>query len=60
MQIVVNSVMVVDASKLKIEEYLAQTDKDVDKIFAEVKRIVGAVKNKQLKALVDEFLADSS
>jgi 3'-5' exoribonuclease len=58
MQIVVNNVMVVDASKLKIEDYLAHTDKDVDKMFAEVKRMVGGVKNKQLKSLIDEFLAD--
>lgn len=58
MQIVINSVMVVDASKLKIDEYLAHTDKDVDKMFAEVKRMVGGIKNKQLKLLMDEFLAD--
>jgi 3'-5' exoribonuclease len=58
LQIVVNNISVIDASKVKIEEYLARTDKDVDKIFAEAKRIVGTIKNKQLKALVDEFLAD--
>jgi hypothetical protein len=43
MQIVINSVMVVDASKLKIDEYLDHTDKDVDKMFAEVKRMVGGI-----------------
>jgi len=58
LQIVVNNISVIDASKVKIEDFLARTDKDVDKIFAEAKRIVGTVKNKQLKALVDEFLAD--
>jgi 3'-5' exoribonuclease len=58
LQIVVNNISVIDASKVKIEDFLARTDKDVDKLFAEVKRIVGAIKNKQLKALVDEFLGD--
>jgi 3'-5' exoribonuclease len=58
MQIVINNVSVVDASKVKIEEYLAHTDKDVDKMFADVQKMVGGIKNKQLKSLMDEFLAD--
>lgn len=58
LQIVVNNVSVVDADKVKIEDFLARTDKDVDKLFAEVKQIVGGVKNEQLKALVNEFLSD--
>jgi 3'-5' exoribonuclease len=58
LQIVVNNISVIDAGKVKIEDFLARTDKDIDKMFAEVKRIVGAVTNKQLKALADEFLAD--
>jgi 3'-5' exoribonuclease len=58
LQIVVNNVSVVDADKVKIEDFLARTDKDVDKLFAEVKQIVGGIKNKQLKALVGEFLSD--
>ena len=58
LQIVVNNISVIDASKVKIEDFLARTDKDIDKMFAEAKRMAGAVKNKQLKAVVDEFLAD--
>ena len=58
LQIVVNNISVIDAKKVKIDDFLARTDKDVDKIFAEVKSIVGTVKNKQLKAVADEFLAD--
>ncbi len=58
LQVVVNNISVIDASKVNIEEYLAHTDKDVDKMLAEAKRIVGGVRNKQLKAIVDEFLAD--
>jgi 3'-5' exoribonuclease len=59
LQIVVNSVSVVDASKVDLEDFLARTDKDTDKMFEEVKKIVGGIKNPQLKALVGEFLADA-
>jgi 3'-5' exoribonuclease len=58
LQIVVNNISVIDAGSVNIEEYLARTDKDIDKIFAETKRIVGTIKNPQLKAMVDEFLGD--
>jgi len=58
LQIVVNNISVIDASKVNIDDFLAHTDKDVDKIFAEAKRIVGTIKNQQLKVIVDEFLAD--
>ena len=58
LQIVINNISVIDASSVDINDFLARTDKDVDKIFAEIKRIVGGIKNKQLKALVDEFLTD--
>jgi len=58
LQIVINNISVIDASRVNIDDFLAHTDKDVDKMFAETKRIVGTVKNKQLKAIVDEFLAD--
>jgi len=58
LQIVVNNISVIDASKVAIEDFLARTDRDVGQMFDEVKRIVGRVKNPQLKALVGEFLAD--
>jgi 3'-5' exoribonuclease len=58
--VVVNNISVIDSSKVNIEEYLAHTDKDVDKMLAEAKRIVGGVKNKQLKAIVDAFLGDGN
>jgi len=59
LQIVVNTVSIVDASKVQIEDFLARTDKDVKKMFEEVKKIAGGVSNSQLKALVGEFLADA-
>jgi 3'-5' exoribonuclease len=59
LQIVVNGVSVVDASKIDLEDFLARTDKDTDQMFEEVKKIVGKITNPQLKALVGEFLADA-
>jgi 3'-5' exoribonuclease len=58
LQIVVNNISVIDTSKVNLDDFLARTDKDVDRMFADVRRIVGAVKNRQLKAIADEFLAD--
>jgi 3'-5' exoribonuclease len=58
LQIVVNTISVVDAAKVRIEDFLARTTKDVGQMFDEVKKMVGRIKNPQLKAIVGEFLAD--
>jgi len=58
LQMVVNQFGVVDAGQVNLEDFLARTEKDIAKMFAEVKQIVGKIENKQLKALVGEFLAD--
>jgi len=59
LQIIINNVSVVNAKDVRIEDFLARTDKDTGKLFEEVKKIVGRIKNPQLKALVGEFLADA-
>jgi len=59
LQIVVNNISVVDAKGISLEDFLARTDKDTEKMFEEVKEIVGRIKNPQLKALVGAFLADA-
>jgi 3'-5' exoribonuclease len=58
LQIVINNVGVVDARKVNLEEFLARTQKDTDKLFAEVKAILGKIKHEQLRALAGEFLGD--
>jgi 3'-5' exoribonuclease len=58
LQIIINNVSVVDASKVSIDDFLARTDKDTDQMFKDLKSIVGRIKHPQLKALVAEFLAD--
>jgi len=59
LQIIINNISVVDAEKVEVDDFLAKTDKDTGKMFEEVKKTVGRIKNPQLKALVGEFLADS-
>ncbi|HEW79322.1 MAG TPA: HD family phosphohydrolase, partial [Phycisphaerales bacterium] len=59
LQIIINNISVVDASDVALEDFLARTDKDTARMFEEVKKIVGRIKNPQLKALVEEFLADT-
>ncbi len=59
LQIIINNIGIVDAAKVSLEDFLAQTKKDSKQMFAEVKSIVGKIKNPQLKALVGEFLADT-
>lgn len=59
LQIVVNNIAVVDAANVCIEDFLARTDKDVDKMLDEIKNAVAGIKNPDLKALVDRFLADT-
>ncbi len=59
MQIVVNHVSVVDASKVNLEDFLARTNKDIKQLFEEVKKIIGQITNPQLKVLVGEFFADA-
>ena len=59
LQIIINNISVVDTGKVCLEDFLARTDKDTKQMFEEVKKIVGGIKNSQLKALVGQFLADT-
>jgi 3'-5' exoribonuclease len=59
LQIVINVITPIDPSKVNIDDFLARTTKDVGQMFEEVKQIIGGVKNPQLKAIVEAFLADT-
>ncbi len=59
LQIIINNISVVDASSVRIDDFLARTDKDTKQMFEEVTKIVGRIKNPHLKTLVGEFMADS-
>jgi len=59
LQIVINNVAVIDPGKVDIDDFLPRTKKETKQMFEEVKATVGRIENPQLKALVEEFLADS-
>ncbi|PKL49671.1 MAG: CMP-binding protein [Planctomycetes bacterium HGW-Planctomycetes-1] len=58
LQIVADHITVVPAEKVDIDDYLPRTEKDIPQMFEKIKRIVSAIKNPFLKALVNEFLSD--
>ena len=59
LQVVVNHVSIVDGSKVDLGDFLARTDKDINRLFQDVKEILSRIKNSSLKRIVDEFLADA-
>ncbi len=59
LQIVINNVAVIDPGKVDIDDFLPKTKNDTKQMFDEVKETVSQIKNSQLKALVEEFLADT-
>ena len=59
LQIIINNISVVDSDKVNIDDFLARTTKDIGQMFDEVKKIIGRVRNPQLRAIVNEFLADN-
>lgn len=58
LQVIINGFKVVEADKVCAADFLARTDKDTGKLFAEVKEMVSRITNPHLKAIVAEFLAD--
>ena len=59
LQIIVNNISVIDPGSVDVDDFLARTDKDTDKMFEEINKTVSRLKNPHLKALVEEFLADT-
>lgn len=59
LQIIINDVEVVPAESVDLSDYMPQTEKDIPKMFEEVKTAVSKIKDPSLTALCDEFLADS-
>jgi len=59
LQIVINNVAVIDPGTVDIDDFLPRTKKDTKQMFEEVKATVSRIENSQLKALVEEFLADT-
>lgn len=58
LQIIINKFEVVEPDKVNLDDFLARTEKNVAKMFAEVKSCLEKIKNPQVKALVAAFLED--
>lgn len=58
LQIVVNNVSVIDPSQVDLDDFLAQTKKNVREMFENTKEILASIENTQLKAIVNEFFED--
>src|SRR4030042_237232 len=59
LQIVANQLFPVSADEdIKIDDYLARTEKNIPKMLKEAIAILTGIKNPFTKALVDEFIAD--
>ncbi len=58
LQIVVNNFSVVQSNQIKIDDYLARTDKDVNRLFDEIKVMLGKIKNTAIREIVRAFLSD--
>jgi 3'-5' exoribonuclease len=58
MQMVVNSLVVVEPDKVSLSDYMPRTDKDIPAMFAEVKDIVATIKNDGLGSLINSFIED--
>ncbi|MHC4728036.1 MAG: 3'-5' exoribonuclease YhaM family protein [Planctomycetota bacterium] len=59
LQIIINNVSAVDTTNVSIDDFLAQTDKDTNQMFEDIKKIVSRIKHPQMKALVEAFLNDT-
>jgi 3'-5' exoribonuclease len=60
LQIVVNQIAAIDATKVNIDDFLPRTTKDTGKMLEEVRAMLGEIENAQLKALTEAFLADEA
>jgi len=59
LQIVVNDLVVVEADKVSLADYMPKTKKNVSQMFNETKEILAGIRHAGLKALVEEFLTDT-
>lgn len=58
LQIIINDVVVVSPDTVDLADYMPRTDKDIPDMYRQVKEILAAIKNPDLKRLTEAFLAD--
>ena len=57
-QIVIDAIKPIPIEDVDLSEFLPATDRNIDEMFAEVKKIVSSIKNPHLARLCQAFLAD--
>jgi 3'-5' exoribonuclease len=60
LQIVINSVRVVDPQQICLDDFLPATDKNVELMYKEVIDMLARITNPQLKALIEAFCGDQA
>jgi 3'-5' exoribonuclease len=60
MQIVIDNIRPVKAEQVPLDDFLPRTPRDVQQMWDKARAIVAKIKNASLKALCDEFLADTA
>ncbi|MEJ2648561.1 MAG: HD domain-containing protein [Sedimentisphaerales bacterium] len=58
LQIIVNNITPIASDRVNIDDFLARTKKNVSQMFEDVIKTISQIKNPQLKAIVESFLAD--
>ncbi len=60
LQLIADNILAIDdPTKLDLSELVKHTKKNIPEMLARVKAIMGLIQDKQLKALIDEFLNDA-
>jgi len=60
LQFIIDAIRPVDESSIDLADFLPRTSRDIDEMFQRVREIVGEIKNRHVRALVDEFLNDEA
>ncbi|MBE0535968.1 MAG: HD domain-containing protein [Phycisphaerae bacterium] len=59
LQIVINDIVVVDAGKVNLADYMPRTEKDVKVMFDELRTMLAAIRDPGLRGVINEFLSDN-
>lgn len=58
LQFIIDAIRVIDPQEVELSDFLPASKCDLTKLEARLKEILGGIKNEDIRALVDEFLAD--
>jgi 3'-5' exoribonuclease len=58
LQFIIDAIRPVETNNIEMSDFLRQTSRDVDAMWARVREILGGIRHPDLSALIKEFLAD--